>query len=56
MKWNVTVDMTLTFDYEGIKADSREEARQIAENMAREDIGYNDAEEKRVSAIVWEGE
>lgn len=58
MKWNASVDMTVTIDYEDIEADSEEEARQIAEDMAREDIDYNNcnAEESSVHAFVWESE
>ena len=56
MKWSATVDMTLTIDYEDIEADSEREARRIAEDMAREDIDYNNAEESGVSAIVWREE
>lgn len=54
MKWSATVDITLTIDYEDIEAATEEEARKIAEDMAREDIDYNNAEENGVSAIVWE--
>lgn len=54
MKWSASVDMKLTIDYEGIEADTKEEAERIAEDMAREDIDYNNAEESGVSATVWE--
>lgn len=55
MKWNASVDMTVTIDYEDIEADSEEEAKKIAEDMAREDIDYNNcnAEEESVTAFVW---
>lgn len=53
MKWDATVDMTLTIDCEDIEADTEEEARQIAEDMAREDIDYNNAEEAGVIATVF---
>jgi len=58
MRWSASVDMTVTIDYEDIEADSEEEARQIAEDMAREDIDYNNcnAEENSVHAFVWESE
>lgn len=56
MKWNASVDMTLSIYYDDIEADTKEEARQIAEDMAREDIDYNNAEEIVVRAHVWEDE
>ena len=56
MKWNASVSMTLTLDYENIEVETEEEATQIAEDMAREDISYNNAEERAVSAYVWESE
>lgn len=58
MKWNASVDMTVTIDYEDIEAESEEEAKQIAEDMAREDIDYNNcnAEEFSAHAFVWESE
>lgn len=58
MKWNASVDMTVTIDYEDIEAESEEEAKKIAEDMAREDIDYNNcsAEESSVYAFVWESE
>lgn len=56
MKWGASVDMTLTIDYEDIEAETEEEARQIAEDMAREDIDYNNAEESSVRASVWADE
>lgn len=47
MKWNVSVGVRLTIDYDDIEADSREEAEAIAKERAEEDIDYNNAE--------WEG-
>lgn len=41
MKWNASVTLTLQIDYEDIEADTREEAEKIAEEMAYEDVDYN---------------
>lgn len=53
MKWSASVDMTLTIDYEDIEADTEEEAKQIAEDMAREGIDYNNADYSHVNSFVW---
>ena len=44
MKWNVSVGVRLSIDYDDIEADSREEAEQIAKERAEEDIDYNNAD------------
>jgi hypothetical protein len=37
MKWNVSVGVRLSIDYEGIEAATQEEAEEIAKDMATED-------------------
>jgi hypothetical protein len=44
MLWNVSVGVRLTIDYDDIEADTEEEARQIAEERAEEDVYYNNAD------------
>ncbi|MDF2543466.1 MAG: hypothetical protein K0S47_3184 [Herbinix sp.] len=41
MKWNVSVGMNLSINYDDIEADSKEEAEEIAKEKAKEDIEYN---------------
>ena len=43
MKWNVSVGLHLTIDYDDIEADTREEAEEIARERAIEDIDFNNA-------------
>ena len=43
MKWNVSVGLRLSIDYDDIEANSREEAEEIAKDRAMEDIDYNNA-------------
>ena len=43
MKWNVSVGLNLTIDYDDIEADTREEAEEIARERAIEDIDFNNA-------------
>lgn len=38
-KWNASVGLQLSIDYDDIEADTREEAEQIAKDRALEDIG-----------------
>lgn len=42
--WNVDVGLRLSITYDDIKADTREEAEQIAKNRALEDIDWNNCE------------
>lgn len=42
-KWNVSVGVRLSIDYDDIEADSKEEAKQIARLRAEEDIDFNNA-------------
>jgi hypothetical protein len=44
MKWNVSVGIRLSIEYDDIEADSEEEAKQIARVRALEDIDFNNAE------------
>lgn len=43
MKWNVSVGLHLSIDYDDIEADTREEAEEIAKDRAIEDIDFNNA-------------
>lgn len=40
-KWNASVGLRLTIDYDDIEADTKEEASQIAKDRALEDIDWN---------------
>lgn len=40
-KWNASVGLQLTIDYNDIEADTKEEAIQIAKDRALEDIEWN---------------
>lgn len=56
MKWNASVTMTVSIDYDDIEADSKEDAERIAKEMAEEDIDYNncDADVDSLYASCWE--
>ena len=43
MKWNVSVGLHLSIDYDDIEADTREEAEELAKERAVEDIDFNNA-------------
>lgn len=43
MKWNVSVGIRLSIDYEDIEAASEEEAKEIAKERALEDIDFYNA-------------
>lgn len=43
MKWNVSVGLNLSMNYDDIEADTREEAEEIAKERAVEDIDFNNA-------------
>lgn len=43
MKWNVSVGVRLSIDYDDIEADTREEAELIAKERAAEDVDFNNA-------------
>ena len=54
-KWNASVTLTLNIDYEGIEADTEEEAMKIAENKAYEDVDFNNCNcSDDATAYVWE--
>ena len=54
MKWNASVTLTLNIDYEGIEADTREEAEQIAKEKAYEDVDFNNCDcSDDAMAFVW---
>ena len=43
-KWNVSVGLDLTIDYDDIEVDAEEEAIQIAKDRALEDIEWNNCD------------
>ena len=43
MKWNVSVSVRLTMEYDDIEADSEEEAKKIAKERADEDLWFDNA-------------
>lgn len=43
-KWNVSVGIRLSIDYDDIEADSQEEAENIAKDRVLEDIDFNNAD------------
>lgn len=53
MKWNVSVGVRLTIDYDDIEADNREEAEEKAKEMAIEDIDFNNANIDEPSLTVY---
>lgn len=54
-KWNASVTLTLNIDYEGIEAETEEEAMKIAEEKAYEDVDFNNCNcSDDASAYVWE--
>ena len=55
MKYNASVDMILTIEYEGIEAENEEEAKRIAIDKAYEDVDFNNCYcEDNATACVWE--
>lgn len=52
-KWNVSVGLQLTIDYDDIEADTEEEAIQIAKDRALEDIDWNNCECDTGNLIVY---
>ena len=53
MKWNVSVGLRLSIDYDDIEADTREEAEEIAIEKALEDVDYNNASCDESDVIVY---
>lgn len=41
MKWFVSVGLNVTIEYDGIEADTKEEAERLAKDCAMEDIDVN---------------
>lgn len=57
MKWNVSVSVRLTMYYDDIEADSEEEAKEIAEERAEEDLWFDNAAFDGLSSIIaWSDE
>ena len=53
MKWSADVKIEVTLGFGGIEADTEEEAKEIAENMAYEKVSFEYGEDY-VSSIVWQ--
>lgn len=57
MKWNVSVSVRLTMDYDDIEADTEEEAMDIARERADEDLWFDNATfDGFTSCIAWSNE
>lgn len=52
-KWNASVGLQLTIDYEDIEADTEAEAIQIAKDRALEDIDWNNCDCDVDNSIVY---
>lgn len=52
-KWYVSVGMSLSIDYDGIIAETKEEAEKIAKSKALEDIDYNNCDCNTGNPIVY---
>lgn len=52
-KWYVSVGMSLSINYDGIIAETKEEAEQIAKSKALEDIDYNNCDCDTGNPIVY---
>lgn len=52
-KWYVSVGMSLSIDYDGIIAETKEEAEEIAKTRASEDIDYNNCDCEVDNMTVW---
>ena len=53
MKWNVSVGLRLSIDYDDIEAETQEEAEEIAIEKALEDVDYNNASCDESDVIVY---
>ena len=53
MKWNVSVGLHLSIDYDDIEADTREEAEEIAKDRAVEDVDFNNAYFDESDVIIY---
>ena len=52
MKWNVSVSVRLTMDYDDIEADTEEEAKDIAKEKADEDLWFDNATFDGFSSVI----
>ncbi|WP_418929210.1 hypothetical protein [Clostridium fessum] len=52
-KWNASVGLQLTIDYDDIEADTEAEAIQIAKDRALEDIEWNNSDCDVDNTIVY---
>lgn len=52
-KWNASVGLQLTIDYDDIEADTEAEAIQIAKDRALEDIEWNNSDCDASNPIVY---
>lgn len=43
MKWNVSVGVMLSIEYDDIEAETEQEAKEIAIERAEEDVDFNNA-------------
>ena len=43
MKWNVSVGVMLSIEYDDIEAETEEGAKEIAKERAEEDVDFNNA-------------
>lgn len=53
MKWNVSVGINLSINYDDIEAETREEAEEIAKDRALEDVDYDNATLDESDVIVY---
>lgn len=53
MKWNVSIGLRLSIDYDDIEADTRKEAEAIARERAAEDVDFCNAELDSNGVIVY---
>ena len=57
MKWNVSVSVRLTMEYDDIEADTEEEAKEIAMEKADEDLWFDNATFDGFSSVIaWSDE
>lgn len=52
-KWNVSIGLELSIAYDDIEADSKDEAIQIAQARALEDVDWNNCECDVDNSIVY---
>ena len=53
MKWNVSVGLNLSMNYDDIEADTREEAEAIAKERAVDDVDFNNAYLDESGVIIY---